>query len=302
MNAVSPAAAPRPVLTGMILACVGAIGFSGKAIIVKLSYRYGVDAITVITYRMLFALPLFLLLSWWSGRGTPALTMANWRLLLGLGVSGYYLASLLDFAGLQYVSANLERLILYLNPTIVLALGLVLFQRKVTRKQVIALSISYLGVMVVFGHDMKIGGEHTLLGALLVFGSAVSYSMYLVYSGEAVKAIGTMRLCGVATSIACVLCIVQFLVLRPVSELAVEPGVVWLAMLNATLCTFVPIICTMMAIERVGAGMTSQIGMTGPVSTIILSMALLDEPITLWMLSGTVLVMTGIWMVTRPAK
>lgn len=302
MNAVSPAAASRPALTGMILACAGAISFSGKAIIVKLSYRYGVDAITVITYRMLFALPLFLLLSWWSGRGKPALTLANWRLLFGLGVSGYYLASLLDFAGLQYVSASLERLILYLNPTIVLALGVVLFKRTVTRKQVIALSISYLGVMVVFGHDVQIGGEHTLLGALLVFASAVSYSLYLVYSGEAVKAIGTMRLCGVATSIACVLCIVQFLVLRPISGLMVAHEVIWLAMLNATLCTFVPIIFTMMAVERVGPGVTSQTGMIGPVSTIILSVVLLDEPLTLWMLAGTVLVMTGIWMVTRPAK
>ena len=110
----------RPAWTGLAMAGAGAVAFSGKAIVVKLSYRYGVDAVTVIMYRMLFALPLFLMLSWWSGRGQPALTARDWRTLFGLGFSGYYLASFLDFAGLQYISASLERLILYLNPTVVL--------------------------------------------------------------------------------------------------------------------------------------------------------------------------------------
>ena len=112
---VQPAAAVRPIWPGLLLATVGAIAFSGKAIIVKLAYRHGVDAVTLITYRMLFALPLFLLLAWWAGRGKPALTRRDGLVVLGLGFTGYYLASFLDFAGLAYISASFERLILYLK-------------------------------------------------------------------------------------------------------------------------------------------------------------------------------------------
>src|SRR5580692_10082158 len=130
---------------GVLLATLGAIAFSGKAIIVKLAYRYGVDAVTLIMYRMLFSLPMFLALAWWAGRGKPPLTWRDARAVLGLGFCGYYLASFLDFAGLRYISASLERLILYLNPTLVLGLGVVLFRRKVTRSQLIALAVSYGG-------------------------------------------------------------------------------------------------------------------------------------------------------------
>src|SRR5438045_5295879 len=113
--------ARRTVLPGLLLAVTGSIAFSGKAIIVKLAYRYGVDAVTLIMYRMLFALPMFVLLSWWAGRGKPALERRDLITIVGLGCSGYYLASFLDFAGLQYITARLERLILYMNPALVLA-------------------------------------------------------------------------------------------------------------------------------------------------------------------------------------
>src|SRR5277367_1577600 len=128
---------------GLLLATLGAIAFSGKAIIVKLAYRYGVDAVTLIMYRMLFALPMFLILTWWAGQGKPPLTGRDIRAVIGLGFCGYYLASFLDFAGLRYISASLERLILYLNPTLVLGFGVVFFRRKVTRRQIVALAVSY---------------------------------------------------------------------------------------------------------------------------------------------------------------
>jgi drug/metabolite transporter (DMT)-like permease len=287
------------VWSGMLLGGAGAVAFSGKAIIVKLAYRYGVDAVTVIMYRMLFALPLFLALSWWASRGSPALTMRDWRVLFGLGFSGYYLASFLDFAGLQYINASLERLILYLNPTVVLGVSVLLLKARITRRQWLALAISYLGVLVVFGNDLSISGTHVALGAALVFGSAVSYALYLVFSGEAVKRLGALRITGVATSIACVLCIAQFFILRPVSAMAVAPEVIWLSMLNATLCTFLPVLLVMMAIERVGAAVTSQTGMIGPLSTIALSVVMLGEPFTLWMAVGTVLVLAGVWVLAR---
>jgi drug/metabolite transporter (DMT)-like permease len=298
MHSTTLAARPA-VWSGLLLGGAGAVAFSGKAIIVKLCYRYGVDAVTVIMYRMLFALPLFLTLSWWSSRGRPALSARNWRVLLGLGFSGYYLASFLDFAGLQYIGASLERLILYLNPTIVLGLGLLLFKRRVTRGQLAALSLSYAGVLIAFGADLSLSGPHVALGAALVFASAISYALYLVFSGEAVKEIGALRLTGIATSIACVLCIVQFFLLRSVAAMSVAPEVIWLSLLNATLCTFCPVLMIMLAIERVGAGVTAQMGMIGPLSTIILSVLILDEPFTIWMMVGTLLVLSGVWLLAR---
>jgi len=284
---------------GLLLAGLGAVAFSGKAIIVKLAYRYGVDAVTLIMYRMLFALPLFLLLAWWAGRGKPALTWRDARTVLGLGFCGYYLASFLDFAGLRYISASLERLILYLNPTLVLALGAVLYQRKVTRAQVVALAVSYCGVLCVFGRELSLQGADVPLGATLVFGSAVSYAIYLSYSGEEVRRLGALRLTGLATTVACLICIVQFLALRPISSMAVPAPVLWLSVLNATLCTFAPVVMVMMAIERIGAPLTSQAGTVGPLSTVLMAVLLLGEPFTVWVAVGTVLVLAGIWLLTK---
>jgi drug/metabolite transporter (DMT)-like permease len=286
-------------LRGILLGGVGAVAFSGKAIIVKLCYRYGVDAVTVITFRMLFALPLFLWLSWFSGRGKPPLTRTAWLQLFALGFSGYYLASFLDFAGLQYIGANLERLILYLNPTLVLIASRLVFKVPVTRRQWAALLLSYLGVALVFGHGLAANAPHVVLGTGLVLASAISYSLYLVYSGQVVKQLGAMRITGVATSIACTLCIAQFLLLRPVSSLAVPPEVIELSLLNATLCTFLPIVLIMLAIEQVGASLVAQAGTIGPVSTVLLSVTILGEPFTPWIAAGTALVVLGIWILTR---
>jgi drug/metabolite transporter (DMT)-like permease len=284
---------------GLLLAALGAVAFSGKAIIVKLAYRYGVDAVTLIMYRMLFALPMFLALAWWGGRGKAPLTRRDVRGILGLGFSGYYLASYLDFAGLHYISASLERLITYLNPTLVLALGVLLFRKKVTLRQMLALAVSYAGVFCVFGRELSLKGADVPLGATLVFFSTVSYATYLVYCGEEVKRLGAIRLTGLATSAACLMCIVQFLVLRPVSALSVLPPVIWLSVLNATVCTFAPVLMVMMAIERIGAPLAAQTGTIGPISTILMAVVILHEPFTIWITVGTVLVLAGIWMLTR---
>ena len=285
---------------GLLLAMGGAIAFSGKAIIVKLAYRHDVDAVTLIMLRMLFSLPLFVLLAWWAGRGKPDLSARDWRAVAALGFSGYYLASFLDFMGLQYVSASLERLILYLSPTMVLLLGRVLLKRRVARRQLIALGVSYAGVLLVFGQELKIEGTDVLLGSALVFTSTLSYALYLLYSGEVVQRLGALRLTGLATSVACVLCIVQFVLLRPLgSAWQVAEPVLWLSLLNATACTFAPVLMVMMAIERVGAAVASQAGMIGPLSTIAMSVLILDEPFTAWIAAGTLLVMGGVWLLTR---
>ena len=291
--------------TGLVLAIVGAIAFSGKAIIVKLAYRYGVDAVTLIMYRMLFALPIFAVMAWWASRGKAALTRNDWLGVLGLGFTGYYLASYLDFAGLAYISAALERLILYLNPTLVLILGWLLYKKRMTSRQIGAMALSYAGILLVFGHELSIqsisttDNGNTALGALLVFGSAVSYAIYLSYSGEMVKRLGSLRLVGLATTVACLLCIAQFAVLRPLSAMAVAPQVIWLSVLNATLCTALPVLAVMMAIERVGAPLAAQTGMIGPMSTILMGVFILGEPLNSWIIAGTVLVLAGVYLVSR---
>jgi drug/metabolite transporter (DMT)-like permease len=301
-TAVPATSSARDLWPGLALAVLGATAFSGKAILAKLMYRHGVDAVQVLFYRMLFALPLFAALAWWAGRGRPALPWADWRIIAVLGFTGYYLASFLDFLGLQYVSASLERLILYLNPTLVLLLGVAFLGRRVSWPQMAALAVSYGGVLLVFGQELHVepaaaGG--VALGAALVFGSALSYAVYLVMSGEVVRRIGPLRLTGLATTLACVLCIAQFFVLRPLEALSV-PAPVWgWSLLNAVACTFAPVVMVMLAVQRLGATLAAQTGLVGPLSTVAMGVWILGEPFTAWLAAGLVLVLAGVGLLAR---
>ena len=293
----------RPALSGLLLASAGAIAFSGKAIIVKLSYVYGVDAVTVIMYRMLFALPFFIAMGLWAERQAIArenpLTRRDVIDIVGLGFVGYYLSSYLDFLGLQYITASLERLILYLNPTLVVLLGWAVYKKPVQPIRMLAMAVSYSGVLLVFSHELSLAGANVALGGSLVFGSAVSYAVYLLYSGQLVQRVGSLRLVGWATSVACVCCIAQFLLLRPLSAAVVPVEVLWLGVLNAVACTVAPVLMVMMAIERIGAALAAQTGMIGPMSTIALGVLLLDEPLNLSIGVGTLLVLSGVFIVSK---
>jgi drug/metabolite transporter (DMT)-like permease len=293
-------AAAAPDRTGLALAALGAVFFAGKAIIVKLAYRHGVDPVTLIMLRMAVALPFFVLLALWAARGRAPLAGRDWLAVLGLGFIGYYLSSFLDFIGLQYITASLERLILYLSPTMVLILGRVLHGRRVGRGKLAALGLSYVGVLLVFGHELSLDGADVLLGSGLVLASTFTYALYLVYSGEVVSRIGAARLTGLATSFACVLCIAQFLVLRPVALVAELPAaVLWLSLVNGTVCTFAPVLMLMVALQRIGSGLTSQIGMVGPVSTVMMGVVILGEPFTAWTAAGSALVIAGVALLSR---
>ena len=288
---------------GLTLAALGAIAFSGKAIIVKLSYRYGVDAVTVIMLRMLFALPLFMAMVLWASRGEHAranpLGPKDILPILGLGFIGYYLSSYMDFLGLQYISAGLERLILYLSPTFVLLFGRVLYKRRVEPVRILAMFVSYAGICVVFWHEASWAGPSVSLGSFWVFASALSYAVYLIFSGQLVHRIGSLRLVGWASSFASICCILQFLIVRPLSAAWVPLEVVELSVINAVLCTATPVLMVMMAIERIGPAFASQVGMVGPLSTLILSVLILGEPLNGWIVLGTSLVIGGIYLVTK---
>ena len=296
--------ANSPMALGLAMGMLGAIGFSGKAIIVKLAYRHGVDTVTLLMLRMLLALPFFMAMVWWTqhrkGSVPVRLSVREWLGVVWLGFCGYYLASFLDFAGLQYVSASLERLILYLYPTLVLLLGILLYGKRASRHQWIGMAVSYVGVVAVFAHEVRLTGADVGLGAALVFGSAVSYALYLSYSGELVRRLGALRLVGLASCVACVLCVGQFVLLRPMSVVA-ELGaeVWWLSVLNASLCTVLPVVLVMLSIERIGSALASQAGMVGPMSTLVMAALVLDEPLSPWLLLGTALVMSGVFICSR---
>jgi drug/metabolite transporter (DMT)-like permease len=295
--------ADKVFLSGLAMALAGSIAFSGKAIIVKLAYRFGVDAVTLIMLRMLFALPIFVAMAWWAGRGKPALSARDWLGVVGLGFTGYYLSSFLDFAGLQYISASLERLIQYLAPTLVLVLGWFLYRKAIRPLHLLGMALSYSGALLVFGHEVQLAGGQAALGTLLVFASTVTYALYLVYSGQLVQRLGSLRLVGLATSVACLCCLLQFVLLRPLSvAIEVAPQVIWLSVLNATLCTALPVLLVMMGIERIGADLASQAGMVGPLSTILMGVVILGEPFTAWIAAGTMLVIAGIFVFSRAGR
>jgi len=278
----------------------GAVAFSGKAIIVKLAYRHGVDAITLIMLRMAIALPLFLLMLWWAGRGKPGLARRDIAAAAALGFCGYYLSSYLDFLGLQYVTASLERLILYLTPAVVLLLSWAIFGRRASPRQWAAMAVGYSGLLLVFGHELHLDGPRVWLGTGLVLASTLSYAGYLLYSGEVVRRIGSLRLTGWASSVACGFCIAQFALLRPIGSLAqLAPAVWWLSLVNGTVCTALPVLLVMQAIERIGPARTAQYGMVGPVSTIVLGVFILGEPFTVWVAAGSACVLAGVMLLAR---
>jgi drug/metabolite transporter (DMT)-like permease len=295
---VNPAAR-QTFLGGLALAVGGSVLFSAKAIVVKLAYRHGVDAETLLALRMLMSVPFFAAALWWTSRAAPPLSARDHGALLVVGVLGYYLASYFDFLGLQYISAALERLILYLNPTLVLLLSVLVLRRPVTRFDLVALALAYGGIVLVFWHDVRVDADGVAVGAALVFGSAACYAVYLVLSGEVVRRVGAIRLTAYAMCVATVGVCLQFALLRPLASLAQPAPVLWLSLFNAVFCTVLPVFATMMAVARIGAGPVSLAGMVGPVSTIALGYAFLGEPVSGWQLAGTALVLAGVFVLSR---
>ncbi|MGZ5201983.1 MAG: DMT family transporter [Telluria sp.] len=297
---VAPATSvPRSALVaGLAIAVVGAVLFSTKAVLAKLLYRYHIDAVTLIAFRMLFSLPVFAAVAIWKMRTEAPLSWGDRWKLVGLGLVGYYLSSFLDFLGLQYISVGLERLILFLTPTFVLLITGMFFKRPIRRAEWLALALSYCGIVLVFVHDLTGGAGSTVLGSLLVLGSASSYALYLLGSGEMVRRIGSLRLVAYAMCVSSFACIGQFFVLRPASLLVQPMPVYWLSLANGVFCTILPVFMTMVSVQRIGAATASQAGMIGPVSTLFLGALVLGEPITAVQLAGTALVLGGIYMLS----
>lgn len=286
---------------GMALAVLAAFGFSFKAILVKLAYPYGVEAITLLALRMAFALPAFLWVGFSASRNAPTLGLRDWSAIAALGLLGYYGASILDFYGLKYISAGLERLILFTYPTLTLLFGVVLHGRAITRREGLALALCYAGIAAAFAHDLQIAGDAAVvwLGGGLVFASSVSYALYLSGSAGMIAKLGAARCTALVMLAATAATGGHFLATQPLAAL-VQPWPVYaLGAAMGLFCTVLPVFAQSAAIRRVGSGQVALVGMVGPLLTIVFAWLLLDEGFSTAQMVGCALVIAGIAAVSR---
>lgn len=287
---------------GIALAVLAALGFSFKAIFVKLAYAAAaVDAVTLLTLRMTFALPIALWASLWLCRAAPPLSRNDWGLLLALGVLGYYGASILDFIGLQYISAALERLILFIYPTLTVLIGVLFMGKALEKRQVAALALSYAGIGLAFAHDLQVTDDMhaVLLGGAFIFGSALSYALYSAGAEVAIRRLGTLRFAALAISVSTFATQLHFVLTQPFTALAQPLEVYAYAAAMALFSTVLPVFWQSAAVQRIGAARTVLIGTLGPMLTIFFAWLLLTEPVSIAQLLGAGLVLAGVLLVSR---
>jgi drug/metabolite transporter (DMT)-like permease len=286
---------------GVWMAALAAIGFSFKAILIKLAYPYGVDAITLLALRMGFSLPVYVAVGWNEGRkgAVPPLTRREHWQLAGLGIAGYYGASYLDFLGLQYITAGLERVVLYAYPTLVVILSFFFFGRRIGKREAAALVLSYAGIGLAFFHDVQIGADRqqVILGGALVFGSALAYAVYLVGNGHLAAKLGAARFTALAMVWSAAAVLLQFALTRPLDALVLPWEVYGLALAMALFSTVLPTFMISAGIRHIGAQRVGLIGTIGPVATIFFGALLLDEPVSPVQLNGAALVIAGVVLV-----
>ena len=290
----------KPNSWGLLLALLAAFGFSLKAIFIKLAYPYGVDAITLLALRMGFALPVFLWVGLAEHKAGAALSRQDWGKLLALGCLGYYGASILDFWGLEYISAGLERLILFTYPTLTILIG-VLFQGKsFTRREGIAIALCYTGIGFAFLHDLNLGEPRSvLIGGALVFASSASYALYLAGSAPMIGRLGAMRFAALAMLFSTAVTLGHFMAAQPFTAFIQPWPVYGWALAMALFATVIPVFALSAAIRRIGAGQASLFGMVGPILTIGFGWWLLGEPISAEQSIGAIFVVVGILIVSR---
>ncbi len=292
---------------GISCALIGSIAFSGKPVLVKAAYQYGIDTTTLLALRMLFAAPLFAIMALWAGRMTAPVTAREIGGLAALGFIGYYLGSFLDLAGLQYISAGFGRLILYLYPTLVLLLSAVFLRQPLRGRQLVSLALSYAGIALVFSAEARPGADLTLtaLGALLVFGSAVSYAIYLVAGSRLVHKFGSMRFSAYASLIATGFVFAHFTATHPLQALVVDEHVYLLVTILAIFSTVLPLWLMAEGLKRIGANQVALTGCIGPVATMAFAWLFLGEKISAVQIAGATLVLAGVLLISlkpRPAN
>ena len=294
-------------LAGFFITLTGAIFFSTKAIFVKLAFQSThVDAITLLSLRMLFSLPFYLLAAWLVSKkeNVQPLSRRDWLLILTMGILGYYLSSLFDFIGLQYVSAGLERLILFLYPTFAILINTFFFKTKLGRIQVIALVLTYLGIGIAYFGELQLDTSNPQLffGSFMIFLCAITYSFYLVGTGRMVQRVGVTRYTAYAMLAATIGIFINFLLTHNIQSIPFSITLTGYAIALAIVATVLPSFMMTNGMKRIGSNNVSIITSIGPVSTIIQAHFFLGEKIIAAQILGTSLVIAGVILIGWQSK
>ena len=285
-------------LAGYVFAALGAAFFSTKAIFIKLAYMEQVDAALMLAYRMIFALPVFTAIGLWAWvqrreRGEPPPTGGEIARAAFVGFLGYYVASQFEFAGLMFITAQLERLVLFTYPLFVMFLGALLYGERVTGFGIVAALITYTGLAIVFALDLPDGGRETAIGTLLVLGAAVSFALHQIYAKRFMAPMGSALFTSIALCSASFFCIVHQVIVGG-GSFAASTRFLWLSAGCAIVATVLPTFLINAGLARISSAAVSMIATVSPVVTIALAVWILDEPFTLADAIGSAMVLLGV--------
>ncbi|PIB36028.1 permease [Reichenbachiella sp. 5M10] len=285
---------------GFLIALLGVVLFSAKAVVVKLAYAFGIDTVTLLLFRMMFSLPIYLVIAALNFSALKEkLTPRIFGAVLLFGFLGYYLASYFDFLGLQYIKASLERIILFIYPTIVLFLSWLFLKKKIAKNQVIAVMISYAGIVVMYFQEPGFSELSNVVGVLLIVMSALTYASYLVGSDWLIPKLGPVLFTSLAMIVSCVCVVVHYCFVGDFDLMNYPMEVYGLSLGMAVFSTVVPSYLISYAIKLLGASDFSIVASFGPVSTIVLAWIFLGERLTVFQMIGAVVVIIGVYFVTR---
>lgn len=291
-------------LQATLLALAGVILFSAKAIFVKKAYLYGIDPVSLLTLRLLFSIPVYLVILALSIRKMIAakFSLVEYLKVLGLGIIGYYLSSYLDFKGLNTVTASMERLILFVYPTLVLFISWIFFREKATFEHKIAVLVTYSGLLMAFFQNNEFSDKSTWLGCVFIFGSALCYASYMVGSGRLLPRFGTRIFTSLTMIVSTGFATAHFGISNHTSLVNYPEQVYVHAIAMAIFCTVIPSFLISHAIKIIGSPNVSIIGSIGPVSTIVMAFVFLDERIGFFQLLGTIIVISGVMLLVTNKK
>jgi len=288
-------------IAGLLFTIIGAAGFSAKAILAKLAYRYGVTGFATLTLRMLFAMPIYaIIFGWYFRQQTHEQKRGfrkDWYLIGIVGLFGYYLASWFDFVGLEYVSASFERLLLFIYPTLVLIISLLWLKNRAGRREIAALLITYVGIGISYHSEATLGGDRVQIGATYVVFAAITYAIYLVATEKLSRHYSPLVFTSFAILISAVAIIIHGLVAGE-KLLGYPNEVYYLTAGMAVFCTVLPSLFVAQGIALIGSNRAAIVSTLGPVMTIYLAYSVLGEVISTTQTIGTVLVIAGVGLLT----
>ncbi|WP_299252153.1 DMT family transporter [uncultured Aquimarina sp.] len=293
----------KQISLGIILAVIGVVLFSAKAVMVKMAYKYHISSEHLLLFRMAFSLPFYFVIATLNKPSNPEkIRKVDYLWIIFFGFVGYYLASYFDFLGLQYIKAGLERIILFVYPTLVIVISRIFLKNKITKQQLVAIIITYIGVVITFWQELQLDTSNLISGVSLIFLSALTYATYLVGSGWLIPKFGAIAFTSYAMIVSSLCIIFQYVVFDRGNLLSYSSEVYVLGILMAFFSTIIPSYLISYAIAKLGASNVAIIGSLGPISTIILAFFFLGESLSLIQIIGAGIVILGIYSITKKSK